>query len=193
MQPDGRILRAGCIKQSGGNDGYHRRGLYMAHAVAQIVDSTDRDADQHFVDVIVETPTNWFNEKGQASKDNEAIQRLYYFVGALMATLSAHPQVYAIWAVDPVQWKGTTPKDIMVARALKHAAAQAMNLPLRTPHDTCEAILLAKFGVNNYNDGATGIEESYKHPLRVVHVQGVLCTDGSFAQEDFIDDPEGDS
>ncbi len=164
---------------------YHARGLWMAREVRRLVDTSGCTS----VDVIMEVPTNWFNERGQASKDDEAVQKLYYQVGTIIGTLAAHPSIAGIWVVEPMQWKGQAPKNVMKERAFKFAARQGVNLPAGIPHDTCEAILLARFGMAHYDDGGddSARPDAYTNPLINLCMRSGYLDQGKFSVEDFID------
>ena len=64
---------------------YHQRGAILADDLWKYLESFIDSKSN--TDIIIELPTNWFNERGMTSKDNEAIQKLYYFVGALIGIL----------------------------------------------------------------------------------------------------------
>lgn len=99
--------------------------------------------------VVCESPTNWFNDKGMASKDHESVQRLYWEVGAIVATLARMPHWHSCWTVSPA-WKGQTPKPIMVNRCAQWLRTHERPAP--TSHDMAEAILLSREAANLYLD-----------------------------------------
>lgn len=183
------------------NVSYHARGLWMAREVHRLIDNVVLpNILQHMpqglplvqrdqLDVVMEVPTNWFNERGIASKDDEAVQKLYYQVGAIVGTLCAHPNVSGIWVVEPMQWKGQAPKNVMKERAFKYAARQGINLPDTVPHDTCEAILLARFGMAHYDEGGENNPrpDSYTTPLVNLCIRRGHLEQSQFSVEDFID------
>lgn len=139
LHENGCITSAGVIKQKGNQGGYHWRGAGMASTVAQLVVGIPK------VHVVIETPTNWFNERGMASKDSEAVQKLYYVVGAIVGVCQGILNVDSVWGVDPNKWKGQTPKKIMQTRCEKYLGVMDLKLPDRAPHDTAEAVLLAAY------------------------------------------------
>ena len=91
--------------------------------------------------VIVETPSNWFTEKGQASKDVEAVQKLYYFCGNLIARFA--DEGLPVWSIRPEAWKGQTPKRLMVRRSLERFEKYGIEPAPGMTHDAHEAHLLA--------------------------------------------------
>ncbi len=175
------IRTCGLLKQtSDPMMNYHTRGLDMARHVGGLL-SNLIDEPQSRVDMIIEVPANWFNQRGQASKDNEAIQKLYYTTGAIVALMSMHPLVEAIWCTTPV-WKGSVPKKIMVQRAHKYAQSQGRELSPDVPHDTAEALLLARWALNRYEP----LNQEFGLPMVRLFRTGYLNS-SQFAQEEFID------
>jgi hypothetical protein len=122
------------------------------------------------VNVILEVPTNWFSDKALASKDSEDIQKLYLQVGVLIGMLAEASWVESIWGVAPNQWKGSAPKHVMVARAKTFAAQQQLILAEDTPHDSCEALLLARDAYLHRaqrDDGS--FSSGYAKPYQCIH------------------------
>lgn len=93
--------------------------------------------------IVIETPANWFNERGIDSKNNGAVQTLYQTVGAIMGVLVRCEGVASIWAIEPTQWKGQAPKEVMMARCRRDCAS-LVKITTGMPHDTAEAILLGR-------------------------------------------------
>jgi len=140
---------------------YHQRGAILADDLWRYLESfidSEKSAD-----IIIELPTNWFNERGMTSKDNEAIQKLYYFVGALIGILYNKPNVFSIWGVSPMAWKGTTPKPVMIERAYKYLKTMGKDTDIKMPHDTCEALLLGRFAFSKQ------IIDTYSDPFNYIY------------------------
>lgn len=97
--------------------------------------------------VVIEMPENWFGERGMQSKDSEAIQKLYFFTGMLIKSLSiCLTYVHQILLVTPTRWKGQVPKPVMVQRAFKYLKKQDFQWPEGgMSDDIAEAILLGKY------------------------------------------------
>lgn len=163
---------------------YHTRAYWMAENVAHFaaLSLTPFRPDPK-IDVIIEVPNNWFTDKGMGSKDSEDIQKLYFQVGAIIGVLASVEWVQGVWCVTPNTWKGTTPKPVMVQRAQTFAQQQHVFLRQNTPHDTCEAILLARYAMKLQSVGG------YQEPLTTIFQAGVL-PGGVFDHSDFIDGDE---
>jgi hypothetical protein len=143
-------LAAGLITLGNGGSSYQFRAVRMAHTVAAL-------AMAFLPEVVgVECPNNWFSARGTASKDSEDVQRLYLAVGAILATVSNIKSVKSIWTVRPDQWKGQTPKDVMVKRAIAYAAEHNAALS-DTTHDACEALLLGRYAIANLGTNSSGV------------------------------------
>lgn len=93
--------------------------------------------------LIIEMPANWMGGRGEQSKDNEAVQKLYATVGCI----ASHPVIRAYCSVvcwvQPGQWKGQVDKDIMLNRAVRYAGVGHKI----TDHNQAEAILLGRYCV----------------------------------------------
>ncbi len=182
LTPKGDILAAGVISQHTSRDeDYHARGFYMAQTIERRIKDISEEM-QEGVDVLIEVPANWFCERGSASKDNEAVQKLYYQVGAIIGLLATLPYVRGVWTVQPHQWKGQTPKAVMVKRALAYASAQGVFLQEKIPHDTFEALLLGVYGLK-LRGSEPGV---YGMPVVPINIAGTLLP-SSFVVEEFID------
>lgn len=201
----GALIHAGFLQQEADRSlDYRARSLAMAQGVERLLDlSTEGDVlAPHFqsVDLLIETPENWFGGRGMASKDDEAVQKLYLLVGTVIGTMAASLVVGSIWGAFPTAWKGQTPKDIMKSRAIRYAGTQGINLPPSVPHDTCEAILLGKKGYEAFVGGKRvdppfdpPTIHDYEHPFINIFCRGGIPV-GTFSQEDFVDTdtPSGD-
>jgi hypothetical protein len=140
------------IHQPLGGSDWMLRATQMAMQVEHEIVMLSR-LDMNRVFLIIETPSNWFTEKGMDSKNAGDIQKLYWFVGCI-AHACAHYPVDELWTVIPSAWKGQTPKPIMVDRACTHledcnVRDKDGNLVISDginpiPHDAAEAVLLAK-------------------------------------------------
>lgn len=104
--------------------------------------------------VICETPAHWNHSRGIDSEASESVQKLYWFVGALAASLQACDKVDRLYLVRPIEWKGTTPKPIMVRRsAAALAGAFDPEVIESLTHDTHEAVCLARWFQRKFQDG----------------------------------------
>lgn len=127
---------------------YRTRAMAVCQHVAVAINTVTKSEQAMFV---LECPTNWFTSKGMASKDNEAVQRLYFLAGMLLATAAHCKGIYSCWGIEPGQWKGTTPKPVMMQRAINHlqkGAGPVQDLN-EMPSDAAEAFLLARHAYNN--------------------------------------------
>jgi DNA-directed RNA polymerase subunit N (RpoN/RPB10) len=96
--------------------------------------------------VVIELQENFRGHKGEAAKDSEAIQKLYFFTGALITDLINTGLTMGIYGVFPGQWKGQLPKAIGVKRANSWCAIN--NWPVgHTNHNITDAIGIAKYSV----------------------------------------------
>lgn len=177
----GEVLQsAGFIKQQTSSSvDYHARGAYMAAEVIRIISVLEPPVP--LLDVVIEAPANWFDSRGTASKDSEAVQKLYYQVGLLVGMLCNHDAVRSVWCCTPGQWKGQTPKPIMVTRSQRFTAAQGIFLPDHVPHDVHEAILLGRWA-SKLRVVETG---EFIEPLVAVFERNKL-SGGTFTHEDFV-------
>ena len=180
LSDSGRITAAGLLKQvTDPLIDYHIRGCWMAHNVYQLICTLGTDVSIP-INVVIETPANWFGPRGQVSKDNEAVQKLYYLVGAVIGILTQHPWVHSIWSVAPT-WKGQTPKEIMIKRARSYARSQDLVLNKDAPDDTAEALLLARYALERYEPA----NETFSEPFHAVFQRGIPHQ-GHFIQEEFL-------
>jgi hypothetical protein len=181
---EGIVRNTGVIQQhTDAEVAYQTRAKAMADTVERLINILI-EWDE-LVDVIIETPENWFGPKGMDSKNSDAVQRLYWQVGVIVGILSHTANVSGIWCVGPTQWKGQTPKPVMLARALKYTAEQQIFLPETIPHDTAEAVLLGRFGLKLRfftDDGSA----DYQEPLICIHRRGYIPP-ATFTQQEFID------
>ena len=97
--------------------------------------------------VITEVPDNWFTEKGMDSKNNEAVQKLYFFTGCMIGVLKGLSECTAVYATVPSQWKGQAPKRVMIQRCIgvlqRRVGDHITPGQVRAmPDDTVEAIML---------------------------------------------------
>jgi hypothetical protein len=148
---DGGIIDARFLRQTTGRQvDYHVRAFAMAQMLRAIAfeASTDLKADLTFV---LEVPANWFTGRAMKSKDNEAVQKLYWTCGIIIGVLTQTPCIDSTWVVTP-RWKGQVPKDIMKRRALAHVRGSFQgSVDEGMPHDTAEAVLLARYAAERRN------------------------------------------
>lgn len=132
---NGSLVEAGGIKSTVATPKeWYPQSVAMVREIEVLLDTTKPQI------VVVETPNNWFTERGDAAKDSESVQKLYYTTGGIVA--AACRTQATVYVVTPQAWKGQTPKGIMVTRAT--ILMQKQGLPLcAMPHDVAEAILLA--------------------------------------------------
>lgn len=139
-----KILAAGTIKSPSSNNDtyeYQVRALAMAHTVINTAVSLIKALPDGGLHVLTEMPNNWQTQKGNDSKNSESVQKLYWFVGAMLGAMSTHSACGTLHGVYPNEWKGATPKTVMVKRALAYQS-QIMTY---SSHDAAEAVLLSKW------------------------------------------------
>lgn len=116
--------------------------------------------DKPSVWLVCETPDNWFTDKGMDSKNAGDIQKLYWFVGALLGAIQHRAAggigLQEIWTTIPKAWKGQTPKRIMVERAMRQLDRCGIWPEKTIPDDAGEAVLLARIAGEKFR---TKIEE----------------------------------
>lgn len=103
--------------------------------------------------VVVELPEQWIGNRGTKAVDSEAIQKLYYGTGSIIATL--HHLCCQLWYVTP-KWKGQVPKLLTVQRAKQWLIKQNININKITDHET-DAILLGKFAYEHITISSNAI------------------------------------
>lgn len=160
VSKSGVIRSVSTIKQSTKTIvSYHKRGLAMACELLRLnINPPGQQAHKpRYLHVVIEVPSNWSTARGKRSKDAESIQKLYYLAGGIVAAFELDETIRGLlYVVTPQNWKGQLPKKIMVERA--HAA-----VPLRdaTPHDACEALLLALHALRHRKQHLHRIGEPY--------------------------------
>lgn len=145
-----KLRVATLISQPTKGRNWYERATVMADAVIYFVEGvicTIKDGWNYPWVVVSETPENWFSSKGAAAKDSEAIQKLYFYVGAQTQAFKSQLFIHSIYLANPGTWKGQTPKELMVQRAQHHYPHEQKI----TDHNICEAILLGKYA---YHQGA---------------------------------------
>lgn len=141
-----RPIEYGAITQlTSTEENYTARAVEMASSIGKIV----REVESYVI-AVVETPSNWFNDKGTKSKDAESIQRLYWTVGAIVNQLVMEPVCAEVWTVRPEVWKGQTPKPVMRGRVEAYLKTFGRVLPEEAPDDTSDAVWLAKTAAEKY-------------------------------------------
>jgi len=148
------------IKQHNTAANWHARALQMATAVQYTL---SQNLPLSPFAVLVETPANWFCERGQDSKNSEAVQKLYFVTGAICASLFEIPACRGIWSVDPGQWKGQSPKSVMLTRAQRYCARYDINL-MHAPSDVAEALLLGVYGLK-HQEPTDGSSLRFSEPI----------------------------
>lgn len=150
------------------HDSWRLRSATMAHRVRSRIEHL---IDEHQVPtvVVMETPANWFNQRGQASKDSESVQKLYHFVGELVGQLS-RTDISRLWVTTPSGWKGTTPKAIMVKRAITYGSRYGLQLD-PSYDDACESLMLARAAVEHrvLTSGQHVGHAEMRGPFELVH------------------------
>lgn len=141
-------LREAYLLSQDGKDDWRRRAMAMCHRLCGLI---------HFVippdtsfDILTEIPENWQGERGVTSRDSEAVQKLYYFVGLMAAMLPLTGARY-VSGVTPTRWKGQIPKRIMIKRGLTWCEEQDV-VPTFEDDNVMEAILLGKYFLNHSHD-----------------------------------------
>lgn len=151
VDKDMEFLRAGAISQKTHTD-YYFRGAAACYTLRHLISSTVEKGQE--VWVVIECPANWFSEKGIQSKDNEAVQKVYACVGALVSGLVFHPDVSQIYTVSPSGWKGNAQKQHMIRRWERLRRIKGIHIREEkgsVPHDTIEAIMLARAAGDVYD------------------------------------------
>lgn len=182
--PGGELISATHIKLPGGNPAdasYTERAMRMAKVTVDSVYAAAYGINNAtLTTVVVELPENWAGGRGVSSKDAGSIQKLYFFVGALLGELSfvegMREPLRNVYLVEPSKWKRQVPKKIMRKR-IDHRLAKFGDRALghHTPHDVSDAVgLLHKFvdsithwtadtGILRVNDKFTRIDTSPTH------------------------------
>jgi hypothetical protein len=151
------------------------RAASMATMISIILESNMESGT--YADAIIEIPSNWFCERGQSSKDSEAVQKLYFTVGASVLALAHTTGIMCVWGVHPEQWKGQTPKNIMLNRAEKLAGIRINN------HDAAEAILLGAYAhARQHPIPSDPAIEWVRFQKPIAHVHQGCCTPAIGAQ-----------
>ena len=162
---------------------YHRRAFAMAWLLRTLIESIG-DEQKEVAEVVIETPVNWFTPRAIRSKDSEAVQRLYYCVGAIAGLAATAANVSSIWGVGP-KWKGQTPKDIMLRRAYKYLQDHEKSFTAEyMPHDVAEALLLGRYAAAHRLVGGQG--QGYSDPIEGIHDRTSLDTSLHFDIEEYV-------
>jgi hypothetical protein len=133
---------------------YQTRALSIVHTlglaiqeVLQIYDPNDRK-QRH---LICECPEHFDSERGHDSAQNEAVQKLYLEVGAIIHMALYWPGLNSVSVVNPIKWKGNVKKHLMVRRAqgwIERKYNQRIPLSQLTD-DAAEAALLVRYLMKN--------------------------------------------
>lgn len=120
------------------------KAISASHAVQKMVAQAYRATGQQ-ANVAIEVPEVFGTARGIGSMNNEAVQKLYACVGAIVSRLLELNTVEGIWGVKPGDWKGQTPKDILRGRVLKrleedNASANITNYLRTCPNDVSDAL-----------------------------------------------------
>lgn len=149
--PYWQIMDAGRIQVRDTKLPYQLRAMTMCEGLLQsksVLPMMARLRQQATL-IVTETPSNWFTDKGMASKDDEDIQKLYWMVGALSASCKYGFKGRCIMlAVTPQVWKGQANKKIVQGRAEKYMKENfdaGWNQPIQ--HDIADALLLGRMAV----------------------------------------------
>lgn len=147
----GRVTPVGaaCIKQEY-NDwvcGASTIGHQVQDMVCQLAPDSSHYGDNETI-IFLEVPDNWFDKRGENSKNNEAVQKLYAATGSILSSLQwVKVATTTCYGVRPIQWKGTVPKEVSRTR-LNRWLEQYGYKPLDkdVPNDVSDALSLAKRG-----------------------------------------------
>ena len=118
------------------------------------------------VAVIIEVPSNWFSEKGQGSKDKGDVQKLYFFTGALATALAVCPLVHSVWGVHPEQWKGQTPKKVVMQRLAKRCEREGFEEIIH--NDAAEAAMLGVYSHERREPDNEMSEVRFSQPITLI-------------------------
>lgn len=129
------------------NDDWFLRASLMVQAVETFIESV-RVTGEPFL-LVTETQENWFGPKGEDSKNSGAIQKLYFFTGALSQLFPRVANYEGAYGIGPSTWKGQVSKEVMMDRAHRWLEAKGWGEPLNMTHDIAEALLLGKYVVQH--------------------------------------------
>jgi hypothetical protein len=185
-----RHLRSAAViaQETMGTDDYRLRAFWMAQMMAMCVRTLVDTTKEGRIHVVVEAPENWKMARGVIARDSEAVQKLYFFVGALIVQLVATGKVFSVWITEPTTWKGNLPKSVTSERARKFAASMGVVLGPEVPHDTLEAVLLGHYASHHFCAKPPSEDLHFPHPqFTLIWMQGAL-QGGRFTTQDFVDD-----
>lgn len=147
------VFCSGIEQRTDTDESWQGRALGMAMIAMSVLIEQLNQHDIDEVIAVVECPNNWFTGRGISSKDNEAVQKLYFFVGALLQQLSILSSVKHCFTVTPGDWKGQVGKSVMLSRAAHYYSTYDLNWPASITDDAAEAILLARVGAEYLEKG----------------------------------------
>lgn len=154
LDPSTSQLWAWQIERPTTSDPFYKRALYMTKVVDDVLGDhfAEHPCDLDARTLVMEIPANYKGAAGLQATDSEAIQKLYGTVGSLLQGALYNAWAARGWGVEPFHWKGQVPKSIMISRATQLASSFGVTLPVGTPSDVCEAILLADFARQHVRD-----------------------------------------
>jgi len=117
--------------------------------------------------IVTELQEVFSGAKGQMSMDAGAIQKLYFFTGAMVRCLSALPRVEGVWGVTPTHWKGQINKTVSMRRAQSIIKAGLGETKPDIPHDTAEAVLIGKYAATRIQYGMETVD--FTHPISCIY------------------------
>lgn len=123
--------------------------LTMSEAVSLIITTAIADDPEGYI-LVSEMPENWFGERGEDSKNSEAVQKLYFYVGYQMSLLRRQYPSIKMFLVTPTVWKGQTPKTITLKRAVALLAKQGVSLKV-LDLNVSDAIMIGQFAYDNFH------------------------------------------
>ncbi len=141
---DGKIESFGQIELESTSHEWTQRAAAMARCVVvRCMGYMCGGVDNEF---ILETPEHWANSaRGRDSENNEAVQKVYWVVGAIIGMISTQLSTRdTIHVVRPSQWKGNVSKPMMVERAKRHLTECDLTA-CKFSHDAYEAVCLASW------------------------------------------------
>jgi hypothetical protein len=163
-----KIVLAHGIAQPSSQGEYFARALTMVDSVIRVGLSGSRALRS--VSIVCETPAHWHTQKGLDSEASESVQKLYWFVGALVSRLQMYEVVHSLYVVRPSDWKGQTPKSIMVERSTTYLLSTGFrqaDIDLMT-HDTHESCCLARWFHRKLRTGLGNMKD-----LKSLHEPGI--------------------
>ena len=143
---DAVLIKSGSVNEAN----WQSAASAMAEAVVLTINTALLEEPGDTWIAVSEMPENWFGSRGEKSKDNEAVQKLYYYVGYQMCFLHSHFPKVPMFLVTPSRWKGQTPKAVTMKRVLRILAQQGINKD-KIDNNVADAIMIGQYAYDNFN------------------------------------------